>query len=135
MKLIKDWRLILNFLVVDIICVGLGMGVPFFNILLGFPLGWILARRFNNKRQVFNYSLLISAFTFSIMAVIWSLASLTYFSDPTKDVANFGEPLILFTPVASFYGWLVLMIFISPFLQLLTTIFSAYLTFLFQDHA
>ena len=25
---------------VDIICIGMGMGVPFFCILLGLPLGW-----------------------------------------------------------------------------------------------
>jgi hypothetical protein len=130
----KDWRWILIFLVVDIICAGMGMGVPFFNILLGFPLGWFLARKFVSERRVFKYSFFTSAFTFLIMAIIWSLAPLTYLSDPTKDIANFGEPQILFTPVASFYGWLVLMIFISPFLQLLTTIFAAYVTLLFQKN-
>lgn len=118
------------------------MGVPFFNILLGFPLGWFLAHRVVGEkleinetlRRIFIYSLLASVFTFLIMAALWLTASLAYLSDPTKDIANFGEPLILFTPVASFYGWLVLMVLISPFLQLLTTIFAAYLTLLLQNH-
>ncbi|HUV42721.1 MAG TPA: hypothetical protein VMY36_02325 [Patescibacteria group bacterium] len=128
MKIKKKW--ILGYLAIDIICIGMGMGVPFFNILLGFPLGYFLARNFIDERKVFRYSIFASLFTFLILAVIWLLAMLPYCLDSTKDIANFGEPLILFTPVASFWGWLVLMVVISPFLQLLTTIFSAYLTHL-----
>ena len=41
-----------------------------------------------------------------------------------------GHPFILYDPKISFIGWLVLMMFISPFLQLLTTIFGSYLTLL-----
>ncbi len=130
MKIKKNLRWVLGYLIIDIICVGMGMGVPFFNILLGFPLGWFLAHKFADGQKVFNYSLLASAFTFLFMLIIWSLATLTYLSGPAKDIANFGEPYILFSPVASFYGWLALMVFISPFLQLLTTIFAAYLTLL-----
>jgi hypothetical protein len=44
--------------------------------------------------------------------------------DPDYDFENFGMPLILFDPWASFVGWLVLMILISPFLQSLTTAFG-----------
>ena len=29
----------------DIVCVGAGMGVPIFCILLGLPVGWYIARR------------------------------------------------------------------------------------------
>ena len=50
--------------------------------------------------------------------------------DPRADLANFGIPLILFDPQASFIGWLVLMIAISPFLQLLATLFGSHLTLL-----
>ena len=126
----KKWRWILGYLAIDLICVGMGMGVPIFNILLGFPLGWFLARKFTDERRIFKYSILTSLFTLLVMAVIWLLSMLLYFFNPTKDIANFGIPLILFTPIASFWGWLVLMVVISPFLQLLTTIFSVYLTHL-----
>ena len=120
---------VLGFVITDIVCMGLGMGVPFFNILLGFPLGWHLASKFNDKQKVFRYSLLTSAFTFLMAAIIWLLAMLPYYFDSTKNIAEFGEPLFLFTPEASFWGWLVLMIVVSPFLQLLTTIFAAYINF------
>ena len=36
----------LIYIVVDLICIGpLGMCVPFFSILLGFPVGWYLTKR------------------------------------------------------------------------------------------
>jgi hypothetical protein len=38
--------------------------------------------------------------------------------------------MILYEPRASFIGWLVLMILISPVLQMLTTLFGSYLTLL-----
>jgi len=50
--------------------------------------------------------------------------------DPITDLANFGIPLILYDPKASFIGWLILMIAVSPFLQLLTTLFGSHLTLL-----
>ena len=50
--------------------------------------------------------------------------------DPQADLANFGIPMILYGPQASFIGWLVLMIVISPFLQLLATLFGAHVTML-----
>jgi hypothetical protein len=40
--------------------------------------------------------------------------------------------MILYDPKASFIGWLVPMIFISPFLQLLTTVFGSYMTLLIR---
>ncbi len=48
-------------------------------------------------------------------------------SDPAADLANFGIPPILYEPRASFIGWLVLMIAISPVLQLLTTLLGSHL--------
>ena len=35
----------LIYIIIDVLCVGLGMGVPFFSIILGFPVGWYLAKR------------------------------------------------------------------------------------------
>jgi hypothetical protein len=46
--------------------------------------------------------------------------------DPLTDFADFGIPMILYDPRVSFVGWLVLMIVISPFLQLLTTVFASH---------
>jgi hypothetical protein len=46
-------------------------------------------------------------------------------SDPAADIAHFGIPLILYEPVASFIGWIVLMVLISPFLQALAAAFSS----------
>jgi hypothetical protein len=45
--------------------------------------------------------------------------------DPSADLANFGIPLILFDPRASFIGWIVLMTIISPILQVLATAFAS----------
>lgn len=139
MKTNKNWTWIISIIVIEVICAGMGMGVPIFNIISGFPLGWFLANQLTrdtheilkSQRKVFNYALMASAFTFLLMVIIWGMAAVSFIFDPTIDKANFGEPLILFTPVASFYGWLVLMIVISPFLQLLSTIFAAYVTPIF----
>jgi hypothetical protein len=49
---------------------------------------------------------------------------------PEADLANFGIPQILFEPRLSLIAWLLLMIAISPFLQLLTTVFAGHLTLL-----
>lgn len=125
------------FAFLDILCMGLGMGVPILCILLGLPVGWYIARRVTTRaldvRQVLPKVLqgaaLTSAFTFVGMATLWGGCIVMLF-DPTADLANFGIPLILYGPVASFVGWLVLMIVISPFLQFLMTLFGSYLTVL-----
>ncbi len=77
--------------------------------------------------KVLRVGVATSAVTFLMMAVIWGPCGAMLFG-PASDVANFGIPLILFGPTASFIGWLVLMILISPFLQLLTTVFAAHMT-------
>jgi hypothetical protein len=113
------------------------MGVPILCILFGFFVGWYIARRAtlataNIKdvfRRVFVQAIVTSTFTFVIMSAIWGRAIVLLF-DPSFDFQNFGHPFILYDPKISFIGWLVLMIFISPFLQLLTTIFGSYLTLL-----
>jgi hypothetical protein len=125
------------YLVVDIICVGMGMGVPIFCILLGFAVGWFIARMVTARHEamreilgrILRYAVVSSACSGGLMVVIWGRCVPMLF-DPASDLANFGIPLILYDPTASFIGWLVLMMVISPFLQLLTTLFAAYVTLL-----
>lgn len=125
------------FIVLDTICVGMGMGVPIFCILFGFLVGWYIARvvalTTTHLREVLKkilwYAIITSVFTFVVMVIIWGPVTTMLF-DPNADYVNFGIPLILYEPTASFIGWLVLMIVISPFLQLLTTLFGSHLTLL-----
>lgn len=130
----RSWILLLYILSI-LLCVGLGMGVPFFCILLGLPVGVYLAGRFTVQslpiRQVLGKALqwaaLTSAFTFIIMLILWAPA-LSRLAGPAEGLVNFGIPLILYEPLASFIGWEVLMIFISPSLQFLMTVLGVYLT-------
>ena len=123
----------------DIFCAGLGMGVPFFCILLGLPVGWYIARRINPNslstrevlRKILSTAALTSAFTFVLMVLIWAY-SILMFVDSSADLANYGIPLILYELLPSFIGWLVLMIVISPFLQFLMTLLGAHLTWLVE---
>lgn len=125
------------FILLDIICIGMGMGVPFFCILLGLPLGWFIVKystaRTKQIRVVFRQVLLYSAVTAAVtllgMCLIWLPISTMLF-DPGNDLSTTGVPLILYEPRASFIAWLALMIMISPVLQLLTTLFSSHLTLL-----
>ena len=125
------------FVVLDTICVGMGMGVPIFCILFGFLVGWYIVRMVvatteqigEVLRKLLPYAAIASAFTFVVMTVIWGRCILMLF-DPGMDYANFGIPMILYDPKASFIGWLVLMIVVSPFLQLLATLFGSHLTLL-----
>lgn len=120
------------YVVLDVIAVGLGMGVPIFAILLGFVVGWLLppwlAGSTGSMRQrlsrILRWALASVAWTFLQMAVIW-LRTVPMLFDPSVDIAQFGEPMILYEPVPSFIGWIVLMVLVSPFLQLLTTVFAA----------
>lgn len=138
MNNILNWNpkiILVLFILLDLLCVGMGMGVPIFCILFGFVVGWYIAKRIsaldlNIKdalHQVIKYAIITSLFTFLVMLVIWGRMIVMLF-DPASDFKNFGIPMILYEPKASFIGWLALMIFISPFLQLLTTIFASYLT-------
>jgi hypothetical protein len=125
------------YVVLDTICVGMGMGVPIFCILFGFLVGWFIVRYVTATTvdlwHVLAKALLCgavtTAYTFLLMALIWG-GSVSMLFDAGADFVNFGMPLILYEPKASFIGWLVLMIGISPFLQLLATVFGAYLTLL-----
>jgi hypothetical protein len=130
------WALAI-FAFLDLVCVGLGMGVPIFCILFGFPVGWYIARRVITRGlrlvrmlgKVLGGAAVTSAFTFVVMALLWGGCVVMLF-DPLADLANFGIPLILYEPRASFIGWLVLMIAVSPFLQLLMTLFGSHVTLL-----
>lgn len=136
-KLLKSntKTLVILYLLIDTLCVGAGMGVPFFPILFGFPLGWFLAQRISASTsqphlvnlKILKSALLAASFTFILMVIIWGRAALMLFNQ-ASDFQNFGHPFILYEPKASFIGWLILMIFISPFLQLLTTISAAFVT-------
>jgi len=136
---IKAKTAVILYLLFDIFCVGMGMGVPIFCILFGFPLGWYCAKRaviISNEavkqlKLVLYYAIITSAVTFVIMALIWGGSMVPRLLSPEGDFTNFGIPMILFKPKASFIGWLVLMVFISPFLQMLATIFGAHISFLF----
>jgi len=132
------WTLAI-YAILDILCAGLGMGVPFFCILFGLPVGWYLVRRLDARsrgtremlRKILSGAALTSAFTFTLMAVIW-LSSLGMLFDGSVSLENYGMPMILFEPLPSFIGWMVLMIVISPFLQFLLTLFGAHLTWLVE---
>lgn len=51
---LKPKIIVILYILIDIICVGVGMGVPIFCILLGFPLGWYIARRTIPGRRLFG---------------------------------------------------------------------------------
>ena len=123
------------YVVADVVCVGLGMSVPIFCILLGLIVGRVLAlrapaseERSRSARRLLAGASLTSAVTLAMMAAIWGSFGAVYF-DPTVDLANTGVPMILYTPQASFVGWIVLMIVVSPLLQILTTVFAGTVVF------
>jgi hypothetical protein len=125
------------FVVADLVCVGMGMGVPIFCIGFGFFVGWYIAKRVTVTTadvkdilsRILLHAIATSGFTFVVMGLLWG-PTISMLFDPGSDFANFGIPMILYDPWMSFIGWLVLMILISPFLQLLTTLFGSYLTVL-----
>lgn len=137
---LKAKHAVIIYILFDLVCVGAGMGVPVFCILLGFPLGWCITKRVTasveqpDKRyyKIWRDSFLASVFTFIVMLIVWVSAILINIHS-VSDIQNFGHPNILFDPELSFVGWLILMIIISPFLQLLTTIFAAFLTLLANE--
>lgn len=131
----------LIYIILDLLCIGpFGMGVPFFSIIIGFPVGWYLAKRIYQPdlsvkillKRIFKYAIITSGFTLILMLFIWGMF-FPMLWDVNADFANFGIPMILYNPKASFIGWMFLMIIISPFLQFLTTIFAANLTMIRSD--
>jgi hypothetical protein len=132
MRLSRTTRYAVAFLVADTLSVGAGMGVPIFAILLGFVVGWFLPGVVvpagptvpPTRRDITKGALLASLYTFLLMLIIWG-PTVPMLWDSQADLANFGIPMILYEPLASFIGWEVLMIAISPFLQLLAIVFAA----------
>ena len=129
------WLLILLSVIIFTVLSGIGMGVPILNILFGFLVGWYSTRRaqalYRERKKgfskIFIYSLFCAGITLIIMLAIWGTTFPMLF-DPAADFVNFGHPMILFDPRIGFIGWLVLMIIISPLLQLMASIFSAFIT-------
>jgi hypothetical protein len=125
------------FVVLDIFCMGIGMGVPVFNILFGFVVGWYIVRRIfrdtwgfrDMLRRLLIYGAIASGVTFAGMVIIWG-PSIVMLWDPHADFVGYGIPQILYEPRVSFIAWLLLMLAISPFLQLLATIFGGHVTLL-----
>jgi hypothetical protein len=140
-----DWRrtfgqnaigALVAYVVMDALCAALGMGVPVACILLGLGVGWFGALRAEfylgtpalAMRRVLRYAWITSGVTFVIMLGVWGRL-IRFLLNPRVDPGSMGLPLILYDPLASFIGWLVLMILIAPALQFLTTLGGAYLTF------
>ena len=125
------------YVIADFICIGAGMGVPVFCILLGLPVGWYAVRRsilrgdtaIASLRHVLSVALATTSVTFAAMLLIWGRCLPLVF-DKTYDFPNFGHPMILYDPWYSFIAWLALMILISPVLQVLVTMFAAHITLL-----
>jgi hypothetical protein len=121
------------FVLLDVLTVGVGMGVPFFTILLGFPVGGLAARRRLSLPlpealvACFHVALRTSAFSLIVLGVIW-LPWLPTAWGPEAELAKTGVPLILYEPRASFIGWMALMLVISPLAQVLTTLAGSYVT-------
>jgi hypothetical protein len=137
---LKIKNAVILYIIIDIISMGMGMGVPFFCILLGFPLGWYITQRvsvtteqlYHKYFKIFKLSLFAAIFTIIVMIIVWGSAILINIHS-SSDIQNFGHPNILYDTKTSFIGWLILMIIISPFLQLLTTIFGAFITLIIDE--
>ena len=69
----------------------------------------------------------VAGLTFSLMAVIWG-SQLGLIAEPGFDSADWGIPLILYTSTPSFWGWMALMIAVSPVLQLIAWAFASQVT-------
>ncbi len=123
----------------DLFAVAMGMGVPIFAILLGFIVGWRIPKSFISEnidargllRKCTGMALIDSLFTFLVMLSLWG-PSTRLLLNPNSDYVNFGIPMILYQPKASFVGWILLMIVISPFLQMLTILFSSVIRIIFM---
>jgi hypothetical protein len=129
------WLFVL-YVALDVVCIGAGMGVPVFCILFGFLVGWVIVGRVTLRtheprevlRTLLKQAALISLVTFVGMLLVWGWSIPVLFG-PEADLENFGHPMILYEPWPSLLGWLVLMIVISPILQLLTTVFGGHIKY------
>ena len=127
-------KAIILFIVIDVFCMGVGMGVPIFNIAFGFVVGWFLVKWISAGpagstdilERLLIYSGASAGITFLGMLLLWGWWATSVY-EAQAEFARTGIPMILFEPRASFVAWLVLMIVVSPVLQLLTTTFAGLL--------
>ena len=85
------------YVVLDTICIGMGMGVPIFCILFGFFVGWYIVKNITatttRMREVFRRVLLYATITATVtllgMVAIWG-PTISVLFDPGKDLANTG---------------------------------------------
>jgi hypothetical protein len=142
MKELLSRKFVISLLVyclADIITIGMGMGVPIFSILFGFIIGWLIPKLFSSEkteivdllRKCIYGAIFASLFTLLIMMLLWGTAA-KLLLNPNSDYINFGIPMILYEPKTSFIGWMILMVFISPFLQLLSIVFSFTIRIIFM---
>ena len=122
------FRYAIAYIIFDVVLAGIGMGLPILNILAAFIIGWYFpaapgANGIGRLRAGLHLSAAAAIVTSIIMFAIWS-PEIAKALDPAFDYTSFGIPQILYTPIASFIGWMVLMIFISPFLQMLASLFT-----------
>jgi len=135
LRVLRSRWTVAAYVLADVAAAGMGMGVPFFCILLGLPVGCAIAWRATGLvprthallQRLLKEAALTASFTFLLMLAIWGRIVPMLF-DPSADLANFGIPMILYEPRASFIGWLVLMMIISPTLQFLVAVVAANLT-------
>ncbi len=125
------------YVVMDLLLAGLGMGTPVFCIVFGFGVGWFGARRAEYfvptvrgaMMRALRYAFLTSAVTMVLMAAVWARL-VPILLNPRVNPGSLGLPLNLYDTRWSLVGWLVLMAFTGPAVQVLMTVFGAYLTFL-----
>lgn len=131
---------------IDALTIGLGMGVPFFAVLFGLPVGWyyggvairgqgsqrktppseVLMLPLGTLRRPVGQAASLGLVTMFALAVIW-LPQLTVVLDATQNASDWGIPLILFGSQASKIAWIVLMVVISPLLQFMAAVTGAVL--------
>ena len=125
---------------IDVFAIGLGMGVPVFAILLGFGVGWWVARSALDElpleadvpraklRSLTLAGVALASASFVVLLVVWG-PSVPIVVDPAVDAAAWGIPLILYTSRASKIGWLLLMTVVSPALQFMAVVTGGMLRF------
>uniref|UniRef100_A0A7C4CBL6 Uncharacterized protein n=1 Tax=candidate division WOR-3 bacterium TaxID=2052148 RepID=A0A7C4CBL6_UNCW3 len=130
---------LIAYVLLDVLMVAAGLGVPSLCILLGLGVGWFGALRAEfflqeigaAMRRVLRYAAITAGVTFLLMVVAW-WRYVPPLLDPVVDSGSMGVPLILYDPRLSLIGWLVGMFLVAPLAQFLATLAGAYLTFMFR---
>ena len=123
------FRYALAYIIFDVILVYIGVGTPFLCVLAGFILGWYTPAAGGSTlpqqlRSGLKLAIAASFVTFVIMFANWTPAIIKAM-DPAFDYAQASVPQFLSNPTASYIGWMMLMIVISPILQTLTMVFTS----------